>query len=37
DVVRVAKDLYGENSKEVQIVKNAFDKVGVSATPQLSL
>ncbi|MCW6109613.1 M4 family metallopeptidase [Clostridium sporogenes] len=37
DVVRVAKDLYGDNSKEVEIVKNAFDKVGVSATPQLSL
>ncbi|RFM19826.1 peptidase M4 family protein [Clostridium botulinum] len=37
DVVRVAKDLYGDNSREVEIVKNAFDKVGVYATPQLSL
>ncbi|ACQ54777.1 M4 family metallopeptidase [Clostridium botulinum] len=37
DVVRVAKDLYGDNSKEVEIVKTAFDKVGVYATPQLSL
>ncbi|NFM77730.1 peptidase M4 family protein [Clostridium botulinum] len=37
DVVKVARDLYGDNSKEVEIVKNAFDKVGVYATPQLPL
>ncbi|EQB4337174.1 M4 family metallopeptidase, partial [Clostridium botulinum] len=37
DVVKVAKDLYGDNSKEVQIVKNAFDQVGITATPQLPL
>ncbi len=37
DVVKVAKDLYGDNSREVEIVKNAFDKVGITATPQLPL
>ncbi|WP_434303134.1 M4 family metallopeptidase [Clostridium botulinum] len=37
DVVKVAKDLYGDNSKEVEIVKNAFDQVGITATPQLPL
>ncbi|AWB30196.1 M4 family metallopeptidase [Clostridium botulinum] len=37
DVVQVTKDLYGDNSKEVQIVKNAFDQVGITATPQLPL
>ncbi|WP_434303133.1 M4 family metallopeptidase [Clostridium botulinum] len=37
DVVKVAKDLYGDNSKEVEIVKNAFEKVGITATPQLPL
>ncbi|APH13493.1 thermolysin metallopeptidase, catalytic domain protein [Clostridium sporogenes] len=37
DVVKVAKDLYGENSKYVKIVENAFDQVGITATPQLPL
>ncbi|NHL38614.1 peptidase M4, partial [Clostridium botulinum] len=37
DVVKVAKDLYGDNSKEAEIVKNAFDQVGITATPQLPL
>ncbi|AVQ45280.1 M4 family metallopeptidase [Clostridium botulinum] len=37
DVVKVAKDLYGENSKHVKIVENAFDQVGITATPQLPL
>ncbi|WP_434296493.1 M4 family metallopeptidase [Clostridium sporogenes] len=37
DVVKAAKDIYGDNSKEVEIVKNAFDKVGITATPQLPL
>ncbi|KEI91761.1 M4 family metallopeptidase [Clostridium botulinum] len=37
DLIKVTKDLYGENSKYVQIVENAFDKVGITATPQLPL
>ncbi|OPD38132.1 peptidase M4 [Clostridium botulinum] len=37
DVVQVAKDIYGENSKYVKIVENAFDQVGITATPQLPL
>ncbi len=37
DVVQVTKDLYGENSKYVKIVENAFDQVGITATPQLPL
>ncbi|MGO5076068.1 M4 family metallopeptidase [Clostridium sporogenes] len=37
DVVQVAKELYGENSNYVKIVENAFDQVGISATPQLPL
>ncbi|ENK0836841.1 peptidase M4 family protein [Clostridium botulinum] len=37
DVVKVAKNLYGDNSREVEIVKNAFDQVGITATPQLPL
>ncbi len=37
DVVKVAKDLYGENSKHVKIVESAFDQVGITATPQLPL
>ncbi len=37
DVVKVAKDIYGENSKHVKIVEDAFDQVGITATPQLPL
>ncbi|MBY6799267.1 peptidase M4 family protein [Clostridium botulinum] len=37
DLIKVTKNLYGENSKYVQIVENAFDKVGITATPQLPL
>ncbi|EPY2273057.1 M4 family metallopeptidase [Clostridium sporogenes] len=37
DVVQVTKDLYGENSKHVKIVENAFDQVGITTTPQLPL
>ena len=37
DLIKVTKDLYGENSKYVQIVENAFDQVGITATPQLPL
>ncbi|KEI78404.1 peptidase M4 [Clostridium botulinum A2 117] len=37
DLIKVTKDLYGENSKYVQIVENAFDKVGITVTPQLPL
>ncbi|WP_251859720.1 M4 family metallopeptidase [Clostridium sp. Marseille-Q2269] len=37
DVVKVTKNLYGENNNYVKIVENAFDKVGISATPQLPL
>ncbi|OSB18601.1 peptidase M4 [Clostridium sporogenes] len=37
DLIKVTKDLYGENSKHVKIVENAFDQVGITATPQLPL
>ncbi|NFD79062.1 peptidase [Clostridium botulinum] len=37
DLIKVTKNLYGENSKYVQIVENAFDQVGIYATPQLLL
>ncbi|EJO5346589.1 peptidase M4 family protein [Clostridium botulinum] len=37
DVVQVTKELYGENSNYVKIVENAFDQVGITATPQLPL
>ena len=37
DLIKVTKDLYGENSKYVKIVENAFDQVGITATPQLPL
>ncbi|MCS4473946.1 M4 family metallopeptidase [Clostridium botulinum] len=37
DLIKVTKNLYGENSKYVQIVENAFDQVGITATPQLPL
>lgn len=37
DLIKVTKDVYGENSKQVKIVENAFDKVGITATPQLPL
>ncbi|HGG0415662.1 peptidase M4 family protein [Clostridium botulinum] len=37
DLIKVTKDLYGENSKHVKIVENAFNQVGITATPQLPL
>lgn len=37
DLIKVTKNLYGENNKYVQIVENAFDKIGIYATPQLPL
>ncbi|EKX78575.1 thermolysin metallopeptidase, partial [Clostridium botulinum CFSAN001628] len=37
DLIKVTKNLYGENNKYVQIVENAFDQVGIYATPQLPL
>ncbi|GAA0740728.1 M4 family metallopeptidase [Clostridium oceanicum] len=37
DLIKVTKDLYGENSNYVKIVENAFDEVGIHATPQLPL